>query len=90
MNIFKRNKSKKLANRYFYGMHLRGYAPNCQPMEGLVTVLSERDVDGRHYHNILCYNRMLTEEELFKYELDLLNSPATGANIRWEYGVVEK
>ena len=36
-NIFKRNKSKKLANRYFYGMHLRGYAPNCQPMEGLVT-----------------------------------------------------
>lgn len=54
---------------YTYGMRLRGFSPGCQPKEGFVAVdddcLSE-------YHNILLYNRKLTDEELGNYDLDYL------------------
>lgn len=58
--------------RYYYGMRLRGYAPMCQPKDGLVDVLPETECGGRYYHNVLCYKRMLTDEELSDYELDYL------------------
>ena len=54
---------------YKYGMRLRGFAPACQPMNGLVG--REDDLTGK-YHDVLLYNRQLTEQEIRKYELDYL------------------
>ena len=57
------------AMEYKYGMRLRGFAPMCQPMKGLIK--REDDTSGR-YHDILIYDRELTERELKDYELDKL------------------
>jgi len=57
-------------NEYLYGMRLRGFAPGCQPMNGL---LDCREGFGR-YHNVLVYSRRLTEEEIRDYELDYLGA----------------
>lgn len=54
---------------YKYGMRLRGFAPLCQPMNGLVG--REDDPTGK-YHDVLMYDRQLTEQELRDYELDYL------------------
>lgn len=54
---------------YKYGMRLRGFAPFCQPMNGFVK--AEEDINGK-YHNILFYDRMLSDTELKEYELDYL------------------
>ena len=51
---------------YKYGMRLRGFAPGCQPMKGLVGTM---EGIGR-YHCVLIYNRELTDEEVRDYELD--------------------
>jgi hypothetical protein len=50
-------------------MRLRGYSIGCQPKEGFVTV-SEDILD--EYHNILYYDRKLSEEVCEIYELDYL------------------
>ena len=52
---------------YAYGMRLRGYSPGCQPKDGFVCRL-----DSDMYHDILLYDRKLTEQELRDYELDEL------------------
>lgn len=52
--------------RYVYGMKLRGFAPLCQPMAGLLGYTE--DPTGVYY-NLLAYDRPLTEEELRDYEL---------------------
>ena len=52
---------------YTYGMRLRGFAPGCQPIEGLIMV--EYDTNEK-YHALLTYNRELTEAEIREYELD--------------------
>ena len=57
---------------YTYGMRLRGFAPGCQPKRGL---LRWEDGVGR-YHDLLIYDRPLTDEELTDYELDDLNKKA--------------
>ena len=54
---------------YKYGMRLRGFAPMCQPMSGLEG--REDDPSGR-YHDILVYNRKLSQDELRAYELDYI------------------
>lgn len=54
---------------YLYGMRLRGYSPGCQPMQGLVLRCMESR-DG--YHDVLLYNRKLTEKELRDYEMDFI------------------
>lgn len=54
---------------YLYGMRLRGYAPMCQPRDGLV---GRRDDTTGRYHDQLVYNRRLTAQELSNYELDEL------------------
>jgi hypothetical protein len=56
-------------NLYKYGMRLRGFAPMCQPMSGLVNV--DADGDGR-YHSYLYYERKLNDEEVRDYELDFI------------------
>ena len=60
---------------YKYGMRLRGFAPGCQPMDGLVEAQEGRCMGDsrRRYHSILVYNRRLTEDEINGYELDDLN-----------------
>lgn len=50
-----------------YGMRLRGFAPMCQPMKGLIR--AEEDESGK-YWNILVYDRELNDEEIREYELE--------------------
>lgn len=54
---------------YRYGMRLRGFAPMCQPMQGLLR--REDDMDGEYY-DILVYSRELTTDEIADYELDAI------------------
>ena len=53
---------------YRYGMRSRGAAPGAQP-DGFLNF--EDDETGK-YHNILVYERELTDEEVEQYELDRL------------------
>lgn len=54
---------------YRYGMRLRPFAIGCEPVKGYV-----RFEEGtKKYHNILVYDRPLTEKEINDYELDDLN-----------------
>ena len=75
---------------YKYGMRLRGFAPMCQPMDGLI----ERVDDPNHkYHDILIYERELTEKEINDYELDDLNTIYilyTGDGDKWEYNTLDE
>ena len=59
---------------YIYGMRLRGFSPGCQPKEGLVMRLD--DPKGK-YHDLLSYNRKLSDEEARAYELDFLTTLPT-------------
>lgn len=59
---------------YIYGMRLRGYSPGCQPKEGFVMRLD--DPKGK-YHDLISYDRELTEKEVRDYELDFLTTLPT-------------
>ena len=50
-----------------YGMRLRGFSIGCQPMKGFL-----RREDSTKYHDVLAYDRQLTEQEIKDYELDAL------------------
>ncbi|MBP5311880.1 MAG: hypothetical protein J6112_03495 [Clostridia bacterium] len=50
-------------------MRLRGFAPLCQPMQGLVE--AEYDESGKYYA-LLIYDRLLSEIEQAEYELDFM------------------
>ena len=52
---------------YLYGMRNRGFSIGCQPMEGLV---ERQDDTSGFYHDILVYDRELTQKEREDYELD--------------------
>ena len=54
---------------YKYGMRLRGFAPMCQPMNGLVS--ADANGDSR-YHSYLYYERKLDDDEVRNYELDFI------------------
>ena len=54
---------------YIYGMRLCGYSPGCQPMQGLV---ERRDDPRGEYHDLLIYDRRLSEKEVRSYELDFV------------------
>lgn len=54
--------------KYFYGMCLRGCSIGCQP-NGFIARFD--DPTGKYY-DILVYDRQLTQEELWAYELDCL------------------
>lgn len=54
---------------YYYGMRLRGFSIGCQPKEGFI---ERQDDETGKYHDILIYNRPLTDKELADYELDYL------------------
>ena len=59
---------------YVYGMRLRGFAPGCQPKDGLIGLVDYADVivDTKRYHDCIAYKRRLTEKEVADYELDYL------------------
>lgn len=58
---------------YYYGMRLRGFAPGCQPKQGLIGVqdILPRGIYAK-YHDVIKYDRKLTNEELRDYELDYI------------------
>lgn len=58
-----------------YGMRLRGFAPGCQPMDGL---RSAEEGAGR-YHDFVLYDRMLTDAERKAYDLDYIGEVDTDA-----------
>ena len=60
--------------KYTYGMRLRPFAPMCQPMDGLT---DWEETNDERYPKILTYNRELTPEELFAYELDFIAAEKT-------------
>lgn len=53
---------------YKYGMRSRGYAPMCQPMDGLI---SAQDGD-RKYYSYLYYDSELSDKEVSDFQLDYL------------------
>lgn len=57
-------------NFYEYGMRLRGFSIGCQPLNGLV---GHKDDKSGKYHDILIYDRPLTDQEQEDYELDYLD-----------------
>lgn len=64
---------------YYYGMRLRGFAPSCQPKDGFIECMPDEDRKAiediaTRYHDVLAYNRKLTEKEVEDYELDFLFS----------------
>ena len=52
---------------YLYGMRNRGFSIGCQPMDGLI---ERQDDTSGFYHDILVYDRELTQKEREDYELD--------------------
>ena len=52
---------------YLYGMRNRGFSIGCQPMDGLI---ERQDDTSGIYHDILVYDRELTQKEREDYELD--------------------
>ena len=57
------------SKEYFYGMRLRGFSIGAQPTKGFIR---REDSTSDRYHDILVYDRKLTEKELADYELDYL------------------
>ena len=58
---------------FMYGMRLRPFSIDCQPMDGLIRV--EDDKTGK-YWNILFYSKPLNDHEQEGYELDYLGERA--------------
>ena len=54
---------------YLYGMRIRGFSIGCQPMNGFI---ERRDDPDNRYHDILVYDRELTQEETSHYSLDYI------------------
>jgi hypothetical protein len=52
--------------KYFYGMTHRGFSPGCQPMDGFIKRLDSTD---DRYHDILVYDRLLSEDNERHYSL---------------------
>ena len=67
-----------MAVTYLYGMRLRGFSIGCQPMDGLVERLDDK---SGLYHDILVYDRKLTQKELDDYELDWIVKPSESGKV---------
>ena len=51
---------------YYYGMKFRGFSPGAQP-KGVI-----RREDSKQYHDVIVYDRPLSEEEERHYDLVLI------------------
>lgn len=59
---------------YTYYCRLRPPGPGCQPRKGLVEInYNSTTVNNREYWGSITYNRQLTEQEIFNYDLDKIN-----------------
>ena len=57
---------------YTYYMRLRPPAPGCQP-KGTISINSDAIIiNNREYHGSVTYNRELTKEEIYNYDLDYI------------------
>ena len=56
---------------YLYGMRLRGFSIGCQPKQGLIGLADDEYQDSK-YHDVIAYDRKLTEDELQEYSLDYI------------------
>lgn len=63
---------------FAYGMRLRGFSIGCQPMDEFVERV---DDDNGKYHDILMYDRTLTDKEIADYELDYIGQFAKIATV---------
>ena len=69
-NYYAREGGREMNNMEFrYGMRSRGFAPLCQPMNGLLR--REDDTTGRYY-DVLVYNRKLGDKEIRDFQFDEL------------------
>ena len=57
-------------NKYYYGMRLRGFSLGCQPERGL---LGKSIGPFDDYHDVIAYDRELSEQELKEYEMERIN-----------------
>ena len=68
--------------RYLYGMRLRGFSPATFPQKGFIECLQEKEFKQlktlNRYHDILAYERKLTELEIQGYELDFIGIQNVG------------
>lgn len=65
--------------QYAYGYRLRPPGPGCQPMNGLISISHERIcVKGFEYCGYARYNRKLSHEERYNYEMDYLGEYGEG------------
>lgn len=69
MEIINRAIARELGRPYLYGMRLRGFSPGCQPKDGLKDAYPD---PGGKYHDILMYDRRLTDDECRDFELDYI------------------
>ena len=60
-------------SEFIYGMKSRGYSIGCQPMDGLIRTQPDAN---RNFHDILVYNRELTDDEVRHYSLTRLHECA--------------
>lgn len=66
----KKIKFEVIIVRYTYGMRLRGFSLGAQPINGFI---ERKDSLDKKYHDLIVYNRKLTDEEITQYELDLID-----------------
>lgn len=61
--------------QHVYILRMRPPGPGCQPIDGLVKVTTEPiPFNGRQSWGTAVYNRMLSEEEQRRFELDYLGT----------------
>lgn len=59
---------------YTYYCRLRPPGIGCQPRKGLVEInYNSVNIGNREYWGSVTYNRQLTEQEIFNYDLDIIN-----------------
>ena len=56
--------------KYWYGMRLRPVDIGAQPKE----FLEYKNDPTKKYWNLVCYERKLTDEEIFVYSMDLITT----------------
>lgn len=65
-------------SEFTYGMRSRGYSIGCQPMDGLIRTQPDANCN---FHDILIYNRELTDDEVRHYSLTRLYESAKQIHI---------
>ena len=68
---------KETTIQYIYGMKYRGFAPMCQPMDGLIMWSDSPEDwvdDPQRYYCVLFYNHRLSDKEVSDYELEFVKS----------------